>query len=782
MNSNRIKTSVHALWLLAFAGLFSQTLCAQQVRTITRMDQDWKFTLGDPADAQSPELDDRAWRTLNVPHDWSIEGEPEEKAPSGSGGGFMPTGIGWYRKHLVIPQNASGKRIFIEFEGIMANSDVWINGHHLGKRPYGYSTFEYELTGKVTFGPSKPNVLAVRVDNSVQPASRWYAGCGIYRHVHLITVNPVHLEQWGVFLTSADISPQKANVTVQASVVNQSQQAETVSVQTVLTAPDGKTFTSAAITLSVAAGDTALCTQLIPVSSPQLWDLESPHLYQARTVVKAGSREADDAVNAFGIRDARFEPATGFYLNGKNLKIFGVCLHHDGGAVGAAVPAEVWKRRLTGVKAIGANAIRTAHNPMDPTFYRLCDELGLLVMDESFDTWMAPKPRAERAYNLHFQDWWAEDTRAMVMRDRNHPSVIMYSVGNEIRDPLNQPEGRDRFLMQRDLIKKLDPTRPITMALFRPNGMQVYDNGFAELMDVVGQNYRESELVAAWKAKPERKVIGTENGHEVNTWLVLRDNPFMAGQFLWTGVCYLGEAQWPAIGSGSALLDRTGLQLPAGFQRQSWWNPKPMVSMVRSGGGPGGRGAADWTPADFGTYDVANISVYSNCEEVELFLNGVSHGRQAIHANATPRQWTLDFVPGVLRAVGYNRGEQVAVEEYRSAENPVKVKLVAEKSTLANTWDDVVFVSATLVDKNGERNPNMDQKVTFRVSGPGTILAVDNGSATSHEKYKASERTTYLGRAVAIIQATADSGTITVSASVEGLEGSSVSIQALPVR
>jgi len=767
---------------LAVALAFTCAVQAQQARRITSLDAGWKFFLGDDQEARTPGFSDQGWRTLNVPHDWSIEGNYDQNHPTGGSGGYLPAGIGWYRRQLVLPENESGRRLFIEFDGVMANSDVWVNGQHLGRRPYGYSAFEYEITGKVTFGNSKPNVIAVRVDNQKQPASRWYTGAGIYRHVRLISVQPVHLEQWGVFITTPEVSAQRATVSVQSSVVNQSDKEAVLTVQTVLKDAEGKSFQTPAVSLKVAAGDTAQCTQTIPVSSPKLWDLEHPNLYQAQTTVRSGRTVLDDVVNTFGIREARFEAATGFHLNGKNIKILGVCLHHDGGPVGSAVPAAVWRRRFERLKDIGVNAVRASHNPMDPAFYDLCDQMGLLVMDESFDTWTAAKPGGAFGYNLYFNEWWAADTRAMVMRDRNHPSVIIYSAGNEIHDPLNTDVGRDRFLMQRDLMHRLDPTRPVTLALFRPNNMQLFNNGFAALMDVVGTNYRDAELIAAHEANPTWKILATENNHDTKSWLYMRDHPAHAGQFLWTGLEYLGEAmRWPNIGWSTALLDRNGFWRPLGYQRQSWWSPRPMVKMLRKEGNMGaGADVEDWSPVDQGTYDMARITVFSNCDEVELFLNGTSKGRLPINTDASPRVWNFEFEPGEIKAVAYNKGQQVAVDEMKTAGDPVKVVLAAERSSVQNTWEDVVYVTATIVDKDGVLQPNADRKLTFKVSGPGTLLAVDNGSTTSHESYKSNERTTSKGHAVALIQASANSGKITVSVSADGLEGSQVTLDVVP--
>ena len=760
---------------LFLAGLLAAVLCIpMHAQQILNIDAEWRFNLGDSIGAEKPDFKDASWRTLNLPHDWSIEGEYNQANPTGRGGGYLPAGIGWYRKSLTIPSTESGKRIYITFDGVMSNSQVWVNGQLLGKRPYGYVPFSYELTGKVSF--DKPNILAVRVDNTQQPASRWYAGAGIYRHVRLECLNPIHLDQWGVYVTTPEVSKEKATVNVQSTVFNQSKKTEKITVQTRVTGSDGKSILSAETALNVPAGQKADCKQLVNVPNPQIWDVKTPNLYQAVTTVRSGKTILDEQTNTFGIRDFRFEAATGFWLNGKNLKLYGVCLHQDAGPLGIAIPTSVWKSRLEKLKEIGVNAIRTAHNPMDPSFYNLCDQLGFLVMDETFDTWTAPKPSGTQGYNLYFNDWWEADIRAMVTRDRNHPSIILYSAGNEIRDRLNADDGRQRFLNQRDLFHKLDPSRPVTMALFRPNEMQVYTNGFADLLDVLGQNYRENELIAAHNDKPERKVIGTENGHDRNTWLALRDNPFMAGQFLWTGIDYLGEANWPDISRHTGLLSRNGDMNPAGYQRQSWWSSKPMVKMVRADDNMGkGALVSDWTPSDFGTYDEAYVTVYSNCDEVELFLNDESKGKQTLHADASPRFWNVGFNPGTLKAVGYNKGQSVATDELKTAESAVKVLLTCNRNSVQNDWNDLVYVKATLVDANGVRNPNVNPKLTFTISGPGIIKAVDNGDISSHEKYATNVRTAFKGEGVALVQATG-TGKITLTVSAEGVEGSSLTL------
>jgi beta-galactosidase len=403
--------------------------------------------------------------------------------------------------------------------------------------------------------------------------------------------------------------------------------------------------------------------------------------------------------------------------------------------------------------------------------------MGFLVLDETFDTWTAAKPNGEKGYNLFFREWWEKDTRNMVMRDRNHPSIILYSVGNEIRDNLNDSTGFKKYRDQQDLIHKLDPGRPVTMALFRPNASKVYSNGFVEKMDIVGQNYRESELVALHQAKPYLKVIGTENGHGLTEWLILRDNPFMAGQFLWTGFDYLGEALWPAISFNKGLFDRTGEWTPLGLQRQSWWSEKPVVHIVRKSDNAGtGEWVANWSPVDEGTYDDARLEVYSNCDEVELFINGKSLGTKPKPADDSPRAWQLTFEKGTLKAVARNKGIEVASEELKTAGAPSKIILKTDRPQIFNNSDDVSYVTAAVVDAEGIVCPNSDKLVTFSVSDQGEILSVDNGDPNSHESFKSSERHAFTGKCVAIIRAKRSTGAITVTAVSEGLIPGSTTI------
>ena len=557
-------------------------------RIVESFDSKWRFFLGDAPEAQKAGFNDNAWRELDVPHDWSIEGTIDKNNSTGKSGGFFPAGVGWYRKHFTLPTSDAGRRVFIEFDGVMANGDVWMNGFSLGHRPYGYVSFRYEMTGHLQFGGGD-NVLAVRCDDSAQPASRWYSGAGIYRHVRLTACDPVHLDHYFPCITTPDVIDQRAVVHLLSRVVNQSSESHRISVVTMIFGPDRKLVASDSNPPSaLAAGQSMDVTQDIRIQNPLRWDIERPNLYRAVTTVSENGKIVDDATTIFGIREFHFDAATGFWLNGKNIKIFGCALHSEGGAVGAAVPLGVWERRLAAMKSVGCNAIRTAHSPPSPEFLDLCDRMGFLVMDEMFDVWTVGKtPLRSRTvlndYHLYFKDWWQADVTDTVGRDRNHPCIVLWSAGNEIHDiSPNNDLGFRLFRPLRDLYHKLDPTRPVTLAVVRPNASRVYDNGFADLMDVVGQNYRENELLAAHGAKPDRKIIGTENHQDLQTWLALRDHRAFSGEFLWTGVDYLGESiGWPMIAHESGLFDRTLLARPAAFQRMSWWTTGPMVRIAR---------------------------------------------------------------------------------------------------------------------------------------------------------------------------------------------------------
>jgi beta-galactosidase len=761
---------------------------AEASRVTESFDKDWRFFQGEIVGAEGAAFKDVTWRLLDVPHDWSIAGPFAVTNKTGGAGAFLPSGVGWYRKHFTMPKSASGRHVWIELDGVMQNSKVWINGASLGERPFGYASLRYELTSHLNFGGD--NVVAVRCDTSAQPASRWYSGAGIYRHVRLVTVDPIHVEPDGLFVSTPEVSSERATVRIETAITNETQTPREVTVQAEVISPKGKNVATVETKLTVKTGESNPVRQQVVLPKPELWNLDAPNLYRVVVKIISGTSELDETSTTLGVRDAHFEAETGFWLNGKNFKVKGVCVHQDGGAFGAAVPLAIWQERLEGLRMLGVNAIRTAHNPPDPGFLDLCDRMGFLVMDEFFDCWRVGKNPYD--YHLYFDEWSQRDAADAIRRDRNHPSVILYSVGNEIHDTPKPELAKPILAGLVAVCHTNDPTRPVTQALFRPNVSHDYDNGLADMLDVVGQNYRENEILAAHAQKPSRKIIGTENTHDRNQWVAMRDHAPYAGQFLWTGIDYLGESRrWPVIGHASGLMDRTGRVRPIGRERESWWSDEPMVSMARRVANddlmPTDPGYAqeerhtqvlfsDWSPKNQSAHD-EQVEIYSNCKEVELFLNGESLGKKEINANASPRVWKVAFAPGVLKAMGSNGGKAVATEELRTAGAPAEIRLESQTNELGASWDDVAIVRATIVDAKGIPVPRADNLVSFSVSGPGVIVAVDNGDNESHEPFQASERHAYLGQCVVYVKATRGSGKIEISAKAEGLKGKAVAIE-----
>ena len=737
-------------------------------REVRSLDAGWEFVLSDASIEELPEVE--GWRTVDVPHDWSIEGEFDRSNPTGQGGAYLPAGIGWYKKTIKTDIKPD-ERLFLEFDGVMACSSVYVDGQLTGYRPNGYVGFTYDITELVT--PGKESTIAVRVDNSVQPASRWYTGCGINRHVRMVSKNACFFPTNGVF-----VSYQDGKINIKANVSNASDKSHIIKFQYSLKDNKGKVVAKGnSSDTRVGAGEQAEANGSLEVKEPQLWSPENPYLYTVEVEVLEGRRQLDMETVSTGLRTIRFDNEKGFFLNGQNIKMYGVCLHSDAGALGTAVPASVWEYRLQQLRRLGVNAIRMAHNPADLALMDLCDRMGFLVMAESFDTWNTPKNHAERGYNLYFDEWWEQDTRAMVEQSRNHPCVVIYSVGNEIRDNLDSPEGFDKYRKQQDLVHSIDPTRPVTMALFRPNSSGVYRNGFAEMMDVVGQNYRVDELKAYHDAHPEKAIIGTENTHDVQSWLMLRDDPSLCGQFLWAGIDYLGEAAWPQVMWSTSLLDVTGGVKPAGLQRASWWASEPMVAFARHADNNGaGALISDWTPADMDTYDQAVIEVYSNCKEVELLINGDSQGRKSMPDNARPALYNVNFNPGVIDVIGYDDGILPVHSTSVTVGDPRKIGIEKVGGRAGTGFDDVEILSVFIADDEGNVCPNNDCKIELKVEG-AELIAVDNADVLAHESsHKSAVFSTYQGRMVAYIRRITDKGTVKVTAtdcsSATALKGS----------
>jgi beta-galactosidase len=788
-------------WIATAVALISGSIGIAQAgpRIEASFDSSWRFVRGDIEGAEQPAADDSGWSSIDVPHDWSIAGPFDPDAPAGGAGAFLPTGVAWYRKHFNLPAELAGRHVFVQFDGVMANSGVWINGRHLGHRPNGYASFIYELTPHVRFGggAADANLLAVRADTEAQPASRWYAGSGIYRHVRLIVTGDVHLEPWGIAITTPSSGNASAQVRVAAGLRNQSNNQKLVHLEYNLSDPDSHDLEQVrGESLLLPAGRTGTLVAQQTLANPHRWDITDPVLYRARVKVVADDGTLlDESTVTFGIRDAHFEAATGFWLNGRNLKLKGVALHADAGAFGMAAPLSFWERRLRSLQALGVNAIRTAHNPFSPEVLDVCDRLGILVMDEAFDMWTVAKNPYD--YHLYFTDWSALDLRDFVQRDRNHASIVIWSAGNEIHDTPYPLVAKSILAGLHRIFHENDASRPVTMALFRPNTTGDYQNGLADMLDVVGQNYREGELAAAHSQRPERKILGTENGLGRGGWLTVRDNPAFAGMFLWVGTDFLGEAgpgSWPRFSGGKGLLDRIGQPRPVALERASWWSTGPVVHIVRrlveiadTSGLPvttnvamptpsGPTAVADWTPADRSAHE-ETAEVYSNAEEVELIVNDRSLGRKPRNVDASPRQWKVMFTPGSVRARAYDSGKVVAEEILRTAGQARRIRLIPEQSSLAPGFDNLGFVRVEVVDDAGTVVPDATNAITVKVSGPGVIAAFDNADPSDHTPFASAERQVSGGRALLMVRAGAPSGAIKILAMAPPLAPATVTLQ-----
>lgn len=771
-----------ALGLLAGA-----TLAA---RTIEPLATGWKFHQGTTEGAEKPGFPDTDWKTVRVPHDWSIAGPFKKDAPATGSGGWLPTGVAWYRRALDIPKDAAGKSIWIEFDGVMANSDVWLNGNHLGHRPNGYVSFRYDISDVVE--PGGANLLAVRADTSKQPASRWYAGSGIYRNVRLVIADPAHIAPWGVFVHTPEATEEEAQVVISTKTVNRSETEHGIELHHTILGTDGKPRAEVTMKSKAAAGAGHETIANVNIDQPALWDVNHPAMHTLVSQVKLDGKVVDEVRTPFGIRSAEFRSDTGFWLNGRNLKLKGVCIHHAGGAVGAAVPLDVWKRRFTILRDLGVNAIRTAHNPPAPEFLDLCDRMGFLVMDEFFDCWTKGKNRHD--YHLHFKKWSHQDLREGILRDRNHPSVVLYSVGNEIHDTPKPDIAKPILRGLVDVCHETDPTRPVTQALFRPNVSKDYDNGLADMLDVIGTNYRDAELLQAWKDKPGRKIVGTEQGHERKTWLLCRDNPQHSGQFLWCGIDYLGESRsWPLTVFNGGLIDRAGFIQPRGWERKSWWSDRPMVKAFRriapteaTPENPGYEVVEwkrrqvlfdDWTPTETGSRE-EDVEVYSNADEVELILNGRSLGKKATRKDAGSLNWKVPYEPGTLEAVAFAKGHEVARDTLRTAGPAKQIRLELDRGKIDDTVDDVAHVGVEIVDEHGTIVPSAKHELTFSIDGPCEIAALDSPSVVSTEPFQTTKRRAFQGQALAILRAAEGSGgQATLRVSADGLEPAEVVIR-----
>lgn len=764
-----------------------------------------------------PSFDDSKWRSVRVPHDWSTE-EPL-RVEYGSGNGYVAGGIAWYRKHFSLDPALKDRLVTVEFDGVYNHAQVWINGQFVGGRPYGYSSFQIDLTPYINF--DKDNVIAVRVDHSRYADSRFYTGSGIYRHVRLCLSNRLHIGQWGTFVTTPKINDSAATVQVETEVVNASDEPREMELHAEIISSDGQVVVTRTALQTLAAGQSEKVVQALELVRPRRWTLESPALYTLRNTVSVGGNAVDQTETEFGIRTIDFDPNRGFFLNGQSIKMKGVCIHHDAGSVGAAVPDQVLERRLRLLREIGVNAIRTSHNPPAPELLSLCDRLGLLVMDEAFDEFTPAKNKwiegwtlgtpGKYGYAEDFMEWSVRDMEDLVRRDRNHPSVIIWSIGNEVdtpNDPYSHPVLEKNYYPHNppaselvrlgkplvEAVKRFDPTRPTTAGLA---SVQLSDAvGFSDIVDLAGYNYQEARYPKDHAEFPRRVIYGSENRHDYKAWVAVRDNEYISGQYLWTGIDYLGEAgRWPNRGSGSGLFDLCGFKKPLGWFRQSLWSSQPMVYIAASAHDDSAKPAPKpgvpnvdrerrsrtqelWNWPQGSTIDV---TCYSNCEEVQLVVNdkpvGTKRLAEAVDGVLT---WSLPFEAGTVKAVGLNQGKPVSEFTLQTTGPAARIELIPDVKTLTADGKAICHLEYRVVDASGRRVVDAAVPVTFEVSGPIELLGLGSGDLSNMEDPHALTHHTFQGRGLAVFQAKNQAGEVRIRASAPQLQGADAVLTAQP--
>lgn len=760
--------------------------------------------LGDPAGAETPEHDDSAWRELSVPHDFSIEGPFTLDAPGGGSHGWAPGGVGWYRKRFELQARDLAGAMWVEFDGVYQQSDVWLNGRHLGRRDSGYSSFHYELGAHARVGE---NVLAVRVDNSDQPNCRWYSGSGVYRHVWLVRTGAVHVERWGTYVTTPRVSPELAAIQVRTRVRSLAP-GVAIEIETQILDPEGREVVAESARATSTIEPRTTFVQKLELKKPRLWSLGDRALYAVKSTVRVEGAVTDQYSTPFGVRTAWFDPARGFLLNGESIQLKGVCLHHDGGAVGAAVPERVLERRLELLKEFGCNAIRTAHNPPTPELLDFCDRMGFLVIDEAFDKWEGLPEEAWWMKSKHFARDWEQDLRAMLERDANHPSIVLYSVGNETGEPGSDAVNStiERLI---EFVHREEPSRQVTCALVLPK-TKVFDErvervlSSARYMDVLGANYQEPLYEVLHEKAPEVPLLGTEafkyyrssqdlrTGFDPkNPWYDVAEHVWVAGQFLWVGIDYLGESnRWPLRGYPSGLLDTCGFPRPEAWFQRSVWRKEPVVKIAVFAAGPGDVANPWYAPTLAAHWNFAaqkgrllRLQTQTNCESVELFVNGVSQGeRRSTEFLNRAIQWLVPWAPGTLEAVGRNGREIVARDEVRSSGPAARLELLADRVKLSADGRDVSHVEVRLVDERGVLVPDDDRQIEFELEGPGVILGLDNGDLECEEPYQGKARTTRGGRCLAMIQSLRRAGELSLSVESRPLAPARIDLVTRPAR
>lgn len=801
------------------------------------INEDWRFTLNDVPNGQSLSLDDKKWQIVDLPHDWSVKGRLSPTLASCTG--YLPGGVGWYRKVLNVPQSKQGEKAYLYFEGVYNRSEVFVNGHSLGKRPNGYISFMYDVTPYVQYG--KDNVIAVRVDHSQSADSRWYTGSGIYRNVWMVYSNPVHIAQWGVYV----YPEQKQNsyaLNIEVELENGNNENTVLTVTNELYAPDGKMIVKDNKKVSVFASQKNIVSAILNVSKPQLWSLNNPVLYTLKTTVSKDGKVIDKSSTKTGFRVYNFDPDKGFALNGEWMKVKGVCIHHDAGVLGSAVPKEVWKRRLLTLKEIGVNAIRTSHNPQAPDLYDLCDELGLLVLNEAFDEWEFPKrkwiegwnvgtPGFQGAYDF-FEEWGEKDMEDLVRRDRNHISVFAWSIGNEVdypNDPYSHPvlDGGEKTGFTQAVfggykkdapdamrlggiakrlvaaVKRYDKSRPTTAGL--AGVAMSNETEYPGALDIAGYNYTESMYDTDHKRYPKRVIYGSENRHELSAWKAVRDKEFIFGQFLWTGIDYLGESgKWPSRGFYSGLLDFGGFIKPRGYFRQSLWSDKPMAYL---GTYPTpGRGSTSqmkdvWSQSDaenegsnyvektpsMDAWPIWNyqegqsirVVCYTNAAKAKLLLNGVQIGETKNYDDNTGIiYWDVPYQAGKLEVIGLDNNDlEISKYNIQSSKQPYALQIVQANYEITKD-KGLAQIILQVVDENGIPVMLSDNEITCDLIGPAKLLGLEASNNEDMSDYTDNKQRVFHGHILAYIQSTGEGGDIQVRFSSPWLKSAEVTINA----